>query len=232
MTSQTSSPGAWKRQTLVLAGFGLYFALLWVFWYSPVVYPLKIFVVLLHEISHGLAAIATGGTIERIVLDPQEGGACFCPGGSPFLILSAGYLGSLIWGLLLVALASRFPRWSRVAVGVAGGLVLALTVLYVRSAFGLGFGVLFGAALVAVSRLLPAALNRIVLMALGLTSAMYAVLDIKSDVLDRPHLESDAHMLAELTGIPTVVWGVVWIALAVGISAFALRSGLRRVGSA
>jgi len=40
------------------------------------------------------------------------------------------------------------------------------------------------------------------------------VLDIKSDVLDRPYLPSDAAMLAEATGIPTVFWGMLWIGVA------------------
>lgn len=230
MAVNSGTNSLWQRQALLIGGFAAYFALLWVFWYSPVVYPLKIFVVLLHELSHGLAAVATGGVIERIVLDPMEGGACFCPGGNAFLTLSAGYLGSLVWGLLLVAFASRFPKGSGVAVGVVGALVLALTAFFVRSAFGLGFGVLFGLALIASYRLLPAAVNRLLLMALGLTSALYAVLDIKSDVLDRPELESDARMLAEVTGIPTVVWGALWIAVALAISVAAMRSTIRRAG--
>jgi hypothetical protein len=44
------------------------------------------------------------------------------------------------------------------------------------------------------------------------------VLDIKSDVLERPELRSDAFMLAELTGIPTVVWGFLWISAALAVS--------------
>ena len=230
LAATSSSRNVWQKQALLIGGFAAYFALLWTFWYSPVVYPLKIFVVLLHEISHGLAAVATGGTIERIILDPMEGGACFCPGGNAFLTLTAGYLGSLVWGLLLVAFSSRVPRGSRAGVGVVGALVLILTVFFVRSAFGLAFGLLFGLALLAASRLLPLVANRLLLMALGLTSALYAVLDIKSDVLDRPELQSDARMLAEVTGIPTVVWGVIWIVVALAISAFAMRSTLRQAG--
>ena len=92
MTHQT------KRRLAFLAGFVFYFGALWALWDTAFVYPLKIFVVLLHEISHAAVAVATGGTIERIVLDPNQGGACYCPGGSAFLTLSAGYLGSLGWG--------------------------------------------------------------------------------------------------------------------------------------
>ena len=77
-----------------ILGFALFFTALWFLWDTPLVYPLKIFVVLLHEVSHAVVAVVTGGTIERIILDPREGGACYCPGGNTFLTLSAGYLGS------------------------------------------------------------------------------------------------------------------------------------------
>ena len=87
-----------KRKITFLIGFTAYFSAIWYLWDTPAVYPLKVFVVLFHEISHAMIAVATGGTIERIVLDPDQGGACYCPGGNAFLTLSAGYLGSLAWG--------------------------------------------------------------------------------------------------------------------------------------
>jgi hypothetical protein len=58
-------------------------------------------------------------------------------------------------------------------------------------------------------------MNRGVLFVLGLTSALYAILDIKGDVLDRPEALSDARMLADLTGIPALVWGIAWISIAI-----------------
>jgi hypothetical protein len=69
---------------------------------------------------------------------------------------------------------------------------------------------------VAASKNVGATWNRRLLLTIGLTSALYAVLDIKSDVLDRPELESDAYMLAELTGIGSATtWGILWMAIAV-----------------
>ena len=216
------------RKLRFLAGFAVYFGALWLLWDTPVVYPLKIFVVLLHEVSHAVAAVATGGSIERIVLDPNQGGATYTLGGSAFLTLSAGYLGSLGWGALMVE-ASRARRIrSDLVNGAIGGLVVALTVLFVRNLFGIGFGILFGLGLVAASRKLSVAANTSLLLTLGLTSSLYAILDIKSDILDRPHLESDAHMLADLTGIPTVAWGVLWIAVALGVTFLLLRRAYRQ----
>lgn len=213
-----------------LAGYVAFFVALWLAWNTPAVLPLKLFVVFLHEISHGIAAVATGGRIDRIIISMNEGGACYCGGGSPFVTLSAGYLGSLAWGLLLVWLA-RFDRrahWTTAVVGAATGLI---TLFFVRSWFGFAFGLAFAGALLLAARYLAGRWNSRILNALGLTSALYAILDIKSDVLDRSGLESDARMLADLTGVPTVVWGFLWIGIALGVVYLVSRRALRRAST-
>jgi len=88
---------------------------------------------------------------------------------------------------------------------------------------------LLGAALLVGSKYLSQGLNRILLLGLGLTSALYAILDIKSDILDRSALPSDARMLAEMTGIYTILWGFLWIAIALLVSAWLLRWVARRM---
>jgi hypothetical protein len=215
-----------KRRIAFLAGFAIYFSLLWTFWETPFVYPLKIFVVLLHEVSHAIAIAATGGVVQRITLDPLQGGATWGAGGSRVIALSAGYLGSLMWGFLLV-LAARSKRIrAGMVVGLVGAMVAALTVFYVRSPFGVVFGLAFGAALVLAGTRFSELWNRRLLLVLGLTSCLYAILDIKSDIIDRPDVMSDARMLAETTGIPTLVWGILWIGIALGFSAWLFRKAL------
>lgn len=210
------------------AGFAAFFVALWLLWDTWIVTPLKLFVVLLHEISHGLMAVATGGTIDRIEVTSDLGGACYCGGGDAFLTLSAGYLGSLLWGAALVLLAARLGRRSSWVTGAIGAFIVAFTVLYVRNPFGLLFGIGAGAALVGSARYLSATANGRILWVLGLTSCLYAVLDIKSDILDRPELRSDARMLAEMTGVPTVAWGALWIAAALIVCWLLLRRVLRQ----
>jgi len=217
-----------KTRVRFVAGFMAFFAALWFLWDTWIVTPLKLFVVLLHEISHGLAAVATGGAIEKIVVTSDLGGACYCGGGDAFLTLSAGYLGSLLWGAALVLVAARLGRKSSWITGTIGVLIGLVAVLYVRNPFGLLFGLGFGAALIAAARYLSPAVNERVLWALGLTSCLYAVLDIKSDVLDRPELRSDARMLAEMTGVPTVLWGGLWIAAALFVCWLLFRRLLRQ----
>ena len=78
-----------------------------------------------------------------------------------------------------------------------------------------------------IARKATRSLNRTLLLALGLTSALYAVLDIKSDILDRPGVESDAYMLAQITGVPTPAWGILWIALTLAGSFWLLGRAYR-----
>ena len=217
-----------ERKITFLIGFAAYFSAIWYLWDTPAMYALKVFVVLLHEISHAMMAVATGGRIERIVLDPNQGGLCYCGGGNTFLTLSAGYLGSLAWGGLMVSAGQMKRINSRWVTGAVGLLVVGLTLAYVRNLFGFWFGLAFGSALVFGAARLSAAVNQGILLTLGLTSCLYAILDIKSDVLDRPELQSDAAMLADLTGIPTVVWGGLWITVAVLASAWLFQWSYRK----
>lgn len=207
-----------KKRIRFLLGFAVYLGVLWWLWDTPLVYPLQVFVVFLHEISHGIVAVATGGSIQKITLSPGLGGACHCAGGNAFLTLSAGYLGSLFWGALILEVAHRAGRHAGTVVQGMGGILVVLTLLFVRGAFGVVFGLLFGSALLLAARQLTPAWNRALLTVVGLTSTLYAILDIKSDILDRPHLRSDARMLAELTGVPTLVWGTLWISIALVVS--------------
>jgi hypothetical protein len=213
-----SVPRSWLPLVLALVAYAL--------WTTPVLFPLRMFVVFLHELSHGLAAVLTGGQIVRIQLTAAEGGLCLTRGGWRFLVLSAGYLGSLAWGVALLFAGARRRGHSVLLAGV-GLLLLAVTLVYVRSVFGLVYGVLTGAALVLAARKLPEAASQVVLTMLGVVSCLYAVWDIASDTLLRQIPASDASALGHLTGIPGPLWGVVWITLAVATTVWALRSAWR-----
>ncbi len=211
----------------MLAYFKRYIALLLIFiaigflWNTLFVYPLKIFVVFMHEVSHGLAAIATGGRIVEIQINPQQGGHALTQGGSRFWTLTAGYLGSLLWGGIILLLAARTRFDKAISILIGFGMV-AISIGFGESTFTYLFGIGFGVALVAIGFYLPEAVNDWILRIIGVTSCLYAILDIKSDVLDRANLRSDARMLSEVTGIATEIWGVLWIFIAIGLTAWFL----------
>ena len=216
----TESSGGKLRFIL---GFAAFFAALWFLWDTPIVYPLKIFVVLLHEISHAIASVATGGGIEKITLSSAEGGACHCFGGNAFITLTAGYLGSLLWGAAMFSAARSDRVKTNWVNGFIGAMVMVLTIFFVRTGFGVIFGIAFGLTMIVISKQMGPAVNRGLRLTLGLTSALYAILDIKSDVIDRPNIRSDAAMLAEITNVPTMVWGVLWITIAVAVCVWLMK---------
>jgi hypothetical protein len=196
-----------------------------VLWDTFVVYPFRLFVVFLHETSHGVAAVLTGGAIESIGLSFDEGGVCRTRGGWPFLILNAGYLGSLLWGALFLVLGGRRTR-ARTVIALIGTFTLAVTLVYVRTLFGFVYGLVAALALIAVAAKLRPAVSEVLLATIGATSALYAVWDVASDVIVRHSAESDAAALARLTGLPAVVWGVFWIALSIAVLLYVIRRRL------
>ena len=203
--------------------FKRYIALLLIFigivllWDTLFVYPLKIFVVFMHEVSHGLAAVVTGGRIVEIHINPQQGGHALTQGGSRFWTLTAGYLGSLLWGGLILLLAARTHLDKAISIFIGLGMVV-ISIIFGESRFTWLFGIGFGVVLLAIGFFLSEAVNDWILRVIGVTSCLYAILDIKSDVLDRSHLRSDARMLSEVTGLPTEFWGILWILIAIGLT--------------
>ncbi len=198
-----------------------------IFWDTVVVYPLKILVVLFHELSHGVAALVSGGSIESIEISVEQGGVCYTRGGSYFLILNAGYLGSLVMGAAFLVIGAR-TRHDRLVVGALGLVLLAVTLVYMRSRFGLIYGLSAGILLLLIAAKLPNGVSDIILSVIGVVSCLYAVWDIGSDVLFRHIPGSDAYRLAEITGIPSMIWGVLWLVLAALTTIGALRAASKR----
>ncbi len=196
-----------KRHLVLPLLLGVLFVLLFD---SPFVYPFRLFVVFLHEVSHGLAAVLTGGQVVSIAISPDEGGLCLTRGGWPFVVLNAGYLGSLLFGALFLLLGAKRGIAAPV-VGAIGAFTLIAALLYVRSWFGFVYCVIMGLALVLVSARLPAGVSEILLAAIGAMSALYAVADIASDAIFRHSPASDAAVLAHATGLPALLWGALWI---------------------
>lgn len=211
--------GHWQMLALTVLIFAL--------WSTPVVVPLRLLTVFLHELSHALATVLTGGTVESLTIDPGQGGAVLSRGGNRFVILSAGYCGSLLIGVLLFFAAVR-TTWDRATLGLLGAVILLVTLLYVRSSFAVGFGVLSGAAMIAAARFLGQGLNDLALRVIGLTSMIFVPYDIFSDTIARSHLQSDARMLAQEFGGPTLFWGGAWLAISLMVIGLSLAYGLGR----
>ncbi|QFT30055.1 hypothetical protein FIV00_06205 [Labrenzia sp. THAF82] len=200
----------------------LIMVVLFLLWNTPLVIPLKILIVFLHELSHAIAAILTGGTVLDLSLSPNQGGHVISSGGSRFIILSAGYLGSLILGagLLMLALRTDFDRQILALFGV---VMLLVTLLYIRDWFPLLFCTVTGLGMLAIARFLSLEINDMVLRVIGLSSIFYVPYDIFDDTIRRSGLRSDAYMLSEEFGLPTVFWGGLWLVLSLVVIFYCMR---------
>lgn len=199
------------------------FAVAVIFWNTMFIYPIKVFVVILHEFSHGLAAILTGGDIVRIEISQQVGGVCYTRGGSLFIVASAGYLGSIIWGGIIFLIAAK-TKYDNILGIVIGGLLALLSALYIRNLFGFFFTLGFGVFLILLSAFAKNTLVDWFMKFLGMTSCLYVVIDIKEDLIDRSNIGSDADAIAKLIGSQSlsVPIGILWILLAVAAFAWFL----------
>ncbi|MBN1447737.1 MAG: M50 family metallopeptidase [Bacteroidetes bacterium] len=197
-----------------------------VFWSSPVIYPVKLFVVLLHELSHALAALLTGGSVVEIQIDSRIGGLAITRGGWSWLVVSSGYLGSMLLGGAVFLLSLR-PRRAAVVAVITGIVILLVTVLFVRNTFGFIFGLAFGAALLAGARWLPDQWLSLTVQYLGAMSCLYALVDVKQDLITLEDRVTDASILANMTGIPAIIWGVLWSLLALFVFFLIMRTAWR-----
>ena len=214
-SKRAPSRGPWRSWIALGLTAGV---LLW-FWDHPVVWPLKILVVLFHELGHAAAALATGGEVIDIGLSPQQGGVTHTRGGWSFLILNAGYLGSLAAGVGLLFLGRR-PKTAAVGAWLVVLVLLVSTALWLRpvASFAFGFAVLALLGAAALARFGSSDLRASALRGLGVFSVLYALWDIRSDVFGAPEgTVSDATMLAEMTFIPAPFWGALWLVAGVSV---------------
>jgi hypothetical protein len=110
----------------LLIASALAIALMFVPFASVVTYPCKLFVTLVHESSHALAALATGGSVESITIRMDTSGLTRTRGGSRLITLCAGYTGATLFGAVLLVLLHK--RWMRTA-AACGAIFLLVTAL-------------------------------------------------------------------------------------------------------
>lgn len=195
-------------QLAILVG-GLY-----LLWSTQAALPLKILVVFFHEAAHAFAAIATGGEVISIEVNARQGGVMWSRGGNRFLVASAGYLGSLLIGVVLFLSALKSGADRVILFGV--GLTLAiLTALYIRDGFSLLFTLSASLIAFVVAGFFPHVISDLMLRVLGLASMLYVPWDIFTDTImtrvKPPGMMSDAAAIASQVGGSEALWGMIWL---------------------
>ena len=217
----------WKHM-LGLLLLGVTLVVLWrIPGLSWLAYPFRLFGTFVHELSHGLAAVLTGGDFKKFIVSPDLSGMAWSAGGTRWIVASAGYVGSALCGAILIllgrVLSARVLLYSL-------AVTLALScLLFVRN----GFGALAGLSLAVIFALAARYLRGRVSEALLWVIALQTLLDGFGAMLDlftlsfRQGVHTDAHTLAALSGIPAPAWALIWGAFSAVLACAVLRLAMR-----
>src|ERR1043165_6362914 len=107
-----------------------------VLWFIPfaefVTYPFRIFVTFMHEGGHALAALLTGNSVSSLSVAMNASGETYTTQGgliSQIFISSAGYVGSMMFGALLLVMIRKATS-ARIVLFCCSVLIFGLTMIY------------------------------------------------------------------------------------------------------
>ncbi len=183
--------------------------------YIPVLnWPFSWMMTFFHEISHGIAALLTGGSIESIRLHLRGSGLCTTIGGTGFIISLSGYPGAVAWGMGIYLMADKLNRRHTDAMALfMAGIVLVSALLWARDLITLIIMAVIISVLLMVMKLQDSGIIKFTLKFIGI----FIVLDaIKAplNLIDGRHYGDGARM-NDLTGIPEFIWVIIWFIVGV-----------------
>ncbi len=210
-----------KLKTGLICALSVLF--IFTFWQHAFIYPFKLLIVFFHEFSHALMTWVTGGRVKELVVSADQSGYVISQGGSRFLILLAGYPGSLIFGSLFFLFSSKNG-----ALLLLGGLLLVSSTTLGSDPFTLIFGIVMGLCFILSYWLKWAWVKSLLLQTIGLSSMVYVPFDIVFLTLFSDSRSSDAAMLANEFGGFSAFWGGLWCLLSFATLYLVIKAKLRK----
>lgn len=193
-------------------------------WGPVILYPFRLFTTWVHECGHAVMTLLVGGRVSSIVIEHTASGVTrsLIPQSrlAQGLVASAGYLGASVVGCaLLVAVRGR--KGAHGILWMIGAVMLVTLIIWMRNLFGAAVVLIWGVALIALSRHARGAVPSFVLSLLAVQVALNSVFDIR--VLFLLHgAHSDADTMARLFLVPAWAWASIWMAISVGLLTWTL----------
>jgi len=212
-------------------------------WFIPyawvVTYPFQLFVTFIHEGGHALAAVLTGNSVRSLSVSLDTSGLTetLLPQGGFFsrmLISSAGYVGAMAFGALMLWLVRKRVKARFVLAGSAV-LIAALTGVFgflvpltnlTLSPFTVVSGALITAGLLAAAKYLGPRARNFLVSFLAVQCVLNALFNLRDLLMLSvgTDAQTDAMNMQALTGIPAILWALFWAAVGFVIVTLALRA--------
>jgi hypothetical protein len=210
-------------------------------WGRYALYPFALMATWAHEMGHGLAAIALGGSFSHLELYSDLGGVAYHTAGGFFarpLVSMAGLLGPAIAGGAVIVMGARSERAARSVITVLAVAIALSIAIWIRSLFGvLAMGLItLALALLAARGGQMAELFTTQLIGIQFCLGSLGDFDYMFSpgfVRDGRPMLSDTGAIAESWLLPYWFWGALVAALSVAILALAFyRAWIRPYRSA
>jgi len=201
----------------------LFYLLLSVMIYMIIVYvpviglitlPIRLLCTFLHEFGHAFFAIITGGSVKSLAVNMDGSGVTGVVGGNKALLIMGGYIGSALFGNLILRLAgSRNPD---IVQKVLAGLMFISALIWFDNFITTGILLAFSAALWYSANKKR---SSYILGFLGVACVLYIIQDFNVG----PSSDLQAYE-NEVGFFPARVWMYIWLLIVIATTALNLRA--------
>ncbi|MHA6484206.1 M50 family metallopeptidase [Paenibacillus sp. strain BS8-2] len=173
---------------------------------------------LVHELAHAAAALVLQGKVMEIHLFADQSGVTYTQFQEGWMLIPialAGYIGASLYTVLLFAMYAK----GRIKQGLllVSFLALAAVILFVRNGYGITWSAGFAIVTTLIALIGPNWLQKgyyLLIAFLSLVESVVSSLVILYMALVSPATAGDTHSLSSSTGVPAIVWGLLFAAIA------------------
>lgn len=209
-----------KRLLFIVLAIGIYLLLLSTKGFNIISKPIELLCTFLHEFGHAFFALISGGSVHSLCVNMDGSGVTTTSGGSLGLITMGGYVGSAVFGNIMLRLSKEHTA--------SLSLKALATIMFISSFFWFdnfittGVLLIFSLSLLAVSHWGKKEISSFILSFLGVACIVYIVQDFNVGPT------SDLQAYEREVGIfPAGVWMYIWLILVIVITSFNVFSLIR-----
>ena len=217
-----------------------------ILWNTVLMKPIRLFSVFLHEIGHVIMALLFGSKIHSFQVNLDESGSVLTTSSgwlANFAIASGGYLGGVLLSIILLMLGYKFG--GRYVLGITAIILVTVSAVFSGISVTLLYATAFSLFVILILMIKKKEVENTALEVLGIGAMTYGVYDTFIDTVlyeinkAVPVIQgwdvrekTDAMQMGSITGIPAVVWGILWLGISLAVIYFLLfkygkKSGMK-----